>query len=167
MLLLTACNQEEKKDHIPVNWTKNHSTKLNKEFAVQEEIDIRLFLEMHKDWNMKETGSGLRIYIYEEGKEDVNYLAKEGDLVELQYEISGLDGTIYDKTKEDEYVEILVDKADVETGVQEALKLMSKGDRAKLIIPSHIGHGLIGDLDKIPPLSVLVVDLHILNIHKK
>ena len=38
-------------------------------------------------------------------------------------------------------------------------KLMAEGDRFMVIIPSHLAHGLVGDQDKIPPLSTLLVDV--------
>ena len=63
---------------------------------------------------------------------------------------------------DDEYKEVLVDQSEVESGLQEAIKLLSTGDRAKFIIPSHIAHGLLGDLNKIPPLRTLVIDLTLL-----
>jgi FKBP-type peptidyl-prolyl cis-trans isomerase len=55
-----------------------------------------------------------------------------------------------------------IDRADIESGIHEGIKFMSVGDRAKLIIPSHLAHGLVGDLDKVPPLSTLVVDIHLI-----
>jgi len=75
-----------------------------------------------------------------------------------------MDGTVCDKTEADEYVELMVDNSDIESGVQEAVKLLSIGDHAKLIIPSHIGHGLVGDLDKIPPLTTLIIDIHLIGV---
>jgi hypothetical protein len=44
---------------------------------------------------------------------------------------------------------------------------MSEGDKAKFIIPSHLGHGLLGDFRKIPPLQVLVINIEIVKITKK
>lgn len=163
-LAVCACTEEPKPVTQDVNWTKTNSTDLNKNLAIQEEIDIQLFLEMHRDWKMTKTGSGLQYYIYEHGVIDSSYSPRKGNLAELEYEITLMDGTLCDKTEKDEYVELMVDNSDVESGVQEAVKLLSIGDRAKLIIPSHIGHGLVGDLDKIPPLTTLVIDVHLIGI---
>jgi len=42
------------------------------------------------------------------------------------------------------------------------------GDKAKLIIPSHLAFGLAGDMDQIPPLSPIVYDIEVLDkISKK
>lgn len=161
-LILFSCSEEEEKKP-EINWSKEQSTNMNREFAVQEEIDIRVFLEMHKDWRTVKTGSGLQYYIYHQG---VGSIPFPGEEVEIEYTISLLDGTECYKTKADEYEVLVVDKSEIETGVQEALKIMKEGDKAKLIVPSHIGHGLIGDMDKIPPLTTLIIDLHLLKIRK-
>lgn len=161
-----ACTEEQKKE-VELDWSKDQSTELNREIAIQESIDIQLFLELHKDWKMEKTGSGLQYFIYEEGTEEPDYHPNEGDVAEIEYEISLLDGTICYQTESDEFERFVVDNSEIESGVQEGIKKMSVGDRAKLIIPSHLGHGLMGDLEKIPPLNTLVVDIHLLGIRKK
>ena len=163
ILGFTACQEEPEHEKPDVNWTKEQSTNLGKSLAIQEEIDIKLFLEMHKDWNMSKTGSGLQYYIYEHGIGDS---ILPGNVVELEYDVTLLDGTECYKTKAGEYEELVVDRSEIETGVQEGLKLMRIGDKAKLIIPSHLGHGLLGDQDKIPPLTPLVVDLRVTGLAK-
>ena len=162
-ILLFSCKSEPEKALPEVNWTKEDSRRLGKNIAIQEELDIKLFLEMHKDWEMTRTGSGLQYYIYEHGEGEVPLA---GDIAEIEYAITLLDGTACYKTEADEYEELVMDKSEVESGVQEALRIMKVGDKAKLIIPSHIGHGLIGDLDKIPGLTILVVDITLLGIKK-
>lgn len=161
VLLLFSCKEEVENQPNEVNWTKSDSYTLGKNVAENEELKIRVFLEMHKDWKIQHTGTGLRYYIYEKGEGPI---PQRKQTAEIEYVVSLLDGTECYRTEDDEYEELLVDQSDVETGVQEAIKLMHVGDRAKLIIPSHIGHGLLGDRNKIPPLTTLVVDLHLMGI---
>jgi FKBP-type peptidyl-prolyl cis-trans isomerase FkpA len=78
--------------------------------------------------------------------------------------ISLLDDTEVYKTAEDEVNEFVIDRTDIESGIHEGIKKMKVGEKAKLIIPSHLAHGLIGDLDKVPPLSVLIVDIHLVKL---
>jgi len=159
--LFISC--EEPPPELPkeVNWTKDDSYTLGKNVAENEEIKIRLFLEMHKDWKLEQTGTGLRYYVYEKGDGPI---PKRGQIAQIEYVVSLLDGEECYRTESDEYEELLVDQSDVETGVQEAIKLLHVGDRAKLIIPSHIGHGLLGDQNKIPPLTTLVVDIYLMGV---
>ena len=82
----------------------------------------------------------------------------------MAFEVSLLDDSICYATKENELASFMVDKSDIETGVQEGIKYLSVGDKAKFIIPSHLGHGLVGDLKKIPPLQVLIVDIEVVEI---
>lgn len=155
-----AGNNNEKQIKNPeLNWTKKNSTDLGKELAIQEELDIKIFLEGQKDWIMIRTGSGLRYMITSAGTGDS---IRTGDVAEIEYKITQLDGTLLVQTEEDEYEEFEVDKSEIETGIQEGIKYLRVGDKARFIIPSHLGHGLVGDMDKIPPLTTLVVELNVL-----
>lgn len=161
--LLISCVEDEKPVGPEFEWDKKQSSELNSKFAKQEEIDINLYLNMRPKWEMSETGSGLRYWVYEAG--DGEELST-GDLAEVEYSVGLLDGTECYATASDEYVEVMLDHSEVETGMQEALKLLKVGDKAKIIVPSHIGHGLLGDLDQIPPQRTLVIDLTLLGITK-
>ena len=77
--ILFSCTEEAPVEP-EVKWTKEHSTKLSQNLAIEEEIDIKLFLEQHKDWKMTKTGSGLQYFIYEKGD---GPKSKEGDLAEV------------------------------------------------------------------------------------
>ena len=163
--LIFSCS-DEKKVNSEIEWTQENSTELNKNLVVEEQIQIKLFLEMHKDWDITETGSGLQYYIYEHGTTDTIHTPEAGNIAEIEYVISLLDGAECYRTEDNEYEEFIVDNSEIETGVQEGIKKLSIGDRAKLIIPSHLGHGLIGDKDKIPPLTTLVIDIYLTGIIK-
>lgn len=164
ILVFSSCGEDEQPAKKgPMDWDAHKSSEFNRGLADREKRDIKLFLEMRPEWQMKETGSGLRIWIYEHG---TGAMPMPEEFAEIEYEITLLNGDFCYKTEEDEYEEVRVDHSDVESGVQEAMKLMRVGDRAKLILPSHLGHGLLGDLDKIPPLKSLVIDLKLIGIKK-
>jgi FKBP-type peptidyl-prolyl cis-trans isomerase len=75
-----------------------------------------------------------------------------------------LDGTPCYTTDDDVYDEIPIDRNDKESGLNEALKLMREGESAKLILPNHLAHGLVGDLGQIPPLAILLVDVELVEL---
>ena len=161
MATLGSCGEELPEVKPEIQWTKENSTNLNKELAEQEKIDIQLYLDRKSTWEMKKTGSGLQFWIYKEGQ---GLQAISGGIAQVSFNISLLDGTFCYKTEDDEIEEFKVDNSQVETGVQEAIKLMREGDKAKLIIPSHLAHGLTGDMNKIPPLTPIVVDIELYKV---
>lgn len=161
VVLITSCEDNEKKYQKPVNWTKDKSIEFGKSLAKEEEIMVKLFLKQRPEWKTTATGTGLHYWVYESHG---NEKPVEGQKVEVILEVRLLDDSVCYQTDEGMVNTFLVDKSDIESGVQEGIKYLGVGDKAKLIIPSHLGHGLVGDLDKIPPLQVLIVDIELVNI---
>lgn len=161
-LLLAACKEDKQEKDI--EWSTDTSTEMNKHYSAEEEIDINLFLSRKPEWKMIKTGTGLRYYIYENGTGEP---AKVDDVVNIEYKITLLDGTECFATASDEVEEFKVDKAQIESGIQEAVKLMRQGDKAILIIPSHLAYGVVGDMTKIPPFSPLIADISLVKIYRK
>lgn len=160
-LILLSCKENKKEQPTIPHWTQEKSTKINKEFTKEEELRIRLYLKHRKDWKVTKTGTGLRYWIYDNHDGPT---ANEGDQVQVKFDIQLLDGTAVYKTEDNDLSTFKVDHADVESGIMEGIKYLSVGDKAKFILPSHIGHGLLGDFHKIPPLEVLVVDIQLVKI---
>ena len=164
LFFLCSCKEDDIIDRPEIEWSKQKSTNFNKELVIEEQIDINLFKEQHKDWDLIITGTGLQYHIYEHGSVDTIYSPLPGDIAEIQYVISLLDGTECYKVTGEDYDEFVVDNSSIESGVQEAIKKMTIGDRAKLIIPTHLAHGLVGDMNKIPPLNTLIIDIYLIGI---
>jgi FKBP-type peptidyl-prolyl cis-trans isomerase len=143
------------------HWTKEQSSEMNKELTVEEDIDIRLYVEQHAEYKAQITGSGLRYIplVTTKGQQ-----AKPGDDAHVDYNVTLLDGTQCYKTPADEIDIFRVDKSNIETGIQEGIKRMRVGEKSVLIIPSHLAHGLIGDMDKIPPITPIVVEIELLEL---
>jgi FKBP-type peptidyl-prolyl cis-trans isomerase FkpA len=161
IFLLFSCTEKQNKEINDVKWSKENSVDLNKNLLLEEELDIQVFLASKPSWKTIKTGTGLRYYIYEKGS---GLLAKPDMEAEVSYKINLLNGKLCYQTEEGETQKFKVDKSDVESGIQEGIKKMNEGDKARLIIPSHLAHGLIGDRDKIPPLTTIVVDIHLLKL---
>ena len=161
-IFFQACENETASEPQRVEWTQDQSTALNERFTEEEEIAIKVFLKQRPKWEMKTTGSGLRYWVYED---ESGQTVKSGDQVDVRFEIKKLDGELCYASEDGEVSNFKVDRSDIESGIMEGIKYMSEGDKAKLIIPSHIGHGLLGDFENIPPLQVLVVDLELVKIY--
>ena len=112
---------------------------------------------------MEETGTGLQYFIYKHGEGE---FAKTRKLAEVKFKINLLNGEECYQTNANETEQFEIDHSEVESGIQEGIKRMRVGDKAKMIIPSHLAHGLVGDMNKIPPLTTIVVDLELINLLK-
>jgi FKBP-type peptidyl-prolyl cis-trans isomerase len=159
-LVLIACEEEPKPTKHAKDWSEAHSVSYNQEVNEREQIQIGLFLTHHPSYKPIVTESGLRYFIYQKGKSS-EPLAQAGQTASIVTTISLLDGTECYKTEEGYIEEIIIDRNDQESGLNEGLKYMKVGDKAKLILPSHLAHGLVGDREKIPPLAILVLDVEL------
>lgn len=105
----------------------------------------------------------MRYNIYYRGKG--TELIRESDLVEIEYEVSLLDGTVVYSSKDQGKLELQVGKSSLANGLQEGLRYLHMGDKAILIVPSHLAYGLTGDGDKIGKYQVLVMNVEVLRVN--
>lgn len=162
-VLASCTGQPVTKAKEETDWSTEKSTDMNQDFAIEEELRIKMYLADRPSWKTVKTGSGLRYYIYRAGK---GPKAESGMTAEVKYRIELLNGTLCYETESNETDSFEIDNSEVETGVQEGIKKMRVGDKAKLILPSHIAHGLTGDMDQIPPLSSIIIDIELISLKK-
>lgn len=132
----------------------------NKELSHEEKVAIDAYVKRN-NFEMIETGTGVRYMIYEKGNGPA---ANTKDIVLIDFDIKLLDGTLCYSSHITGAEEFVVDYDNVESGLHEAIKFLHKGDKAIIIIPSHRAFGLAGDMDRIPPLSTVVYNIHLLDI---
>ncbi|MGO2133046.1 MAG: FKBP-type peptidyl-prolyl cis-trans isomerase [Halomonas sp.] len=105
------------------------------------------------------TESGLQYRVLESGD---GATPKAGDNVQVHYEGTLIDGTVFDSSYErGEPVQFKVGQ--VIEGWQEALKLMSEGDTWELVIPSELAYGEHGQ-GPIGPNEVLTFKVELLGV---
>lgn len=115
-----------------------------------------------RNWVFIRTNSGLRYKIYDEG---IGLRPESGQRVVMEYTINLIRGKIVYDSKKDGLKTFIIGSGDEPTGLQEAVKLMKVGSRAKLILPSYLAYGLIGDEKSIPPNATLFYDLYLKEVH--
>ncbi len=113
-------------------------------------------------WVMKNTETGLRYMIYRNG--DGHY-PKEGDTVTIKYSVNLLNGDLIYRSDTATPYAFILGKRNIVSGLEEGIMLMNAGSRSKLILPSHLAFGLLGDMSKIPSRAVLVCDVEICAIN--
>jgi len=96
--------------------------------------------------------------IYKNGK---GASPRKGDIACIKYSVSRINGDLVYRSDSITPFEFETGKAKVPNGLEEAVLLMKTGDHAKLIVPSHLAFGLLGDMDKIISRQILVYDLEL------
>jgi len=162
LLLLLACHSVKDKKEAKNGDLKEALVGANKILVQRESEDIENYIRRH-EWNMEETGTGLRIMIYKKG---TGSKVQMGDAVKLNYKVNLIDGTQIYSSDEKGPLAFLTGRAEVINGLEEAILLMEQGDRAKAIIPSHLAYGLLGDEERIPKRATLIYDIELLAVKK-
>ncbi len=162
--LLLSCNNGNKTNPLPPDFgSKKFQNKLvdaNRIYLKQEEDEINQYVA-HRGWDMTVTGTGLRYMIVKKGTGE---LAKPEQRAKVNFKISLLDGTLCYSSESTGAKEFLIEQDDVESGLHEGIQYMHVGDKAILILPSHLAHGLIGDQTKIPPHASVIYELDLLSL---
>ena len=133
---------------------------VNKIIVKTEEQQIEEFISRHS-WTMDSTGTGLRYMIYETGN---GKKPAVDQTVRVACKIFLLDAALCYEYKKENPLEFVIGKKDAPRGIEEAVLLMHVGDKARVLIPSHLGYGLLGDKDKIPGNSSLYVEIELLEV---
>ncbi len=150
--------QEQQSKESPKN-LKEPLINANKHMVKAEDEMIRDFLARYQ-WDVKTSGTGLRYYIYHHGEGKKPH---PGDEVQLKYTARLITGELLYTSDSNGPLVFEIGKSDVISGLQEAALLLKKGDKAKLIIPSHLAYGFTGDDNLIPPKAPLVYDVELIN----
>lgn len=158
MLLLACSCRNEESGPVVSKPRKDQMEELNRYFITKDRERIRNYI-VRKGLKMTESPTGLWYQILKQGEGNkINVNSR----ILLEYDCSLLDGTKCYSSKELGPMEVVVGKTDIEAGLNEGLHLLRQGSEAIFILPPFLAHGLPGDGKKIPPRSVLVYNVYIL-----
>lgn len=134
----------------------------NKKLVELENKVIQDYLDTNSV-EMQQTSTGLwyRMTLDVEGE-----TARKKDEVHLNYSIMLLDSTICYSSDKNGMWSFEVGRGNVESGIEEAILMMSEGDKASFILRPHMAHGLSGDGDKIPGRTILLYQLELIKISR-
>lgn len=153
-------SEKEKAKSLTQEEVQQPMIRVNKQLIKNESENIDAYIT-RQNWEVEKTGTGLRYMIYKKGTGEP---ATHGKIAKINYKVNLLDGTLCytsDKTGPQEFK---IGEDNVESGLHEGIQYLKEGDKAKIIIPSHLAHGLIGDSEKIPPLSPIVYDVELIDV---
>lgn len=109
-----------------------------------------------------QTPSGLRYKILQNGD---GKKATKGAMVSVHYKGQLLDGTVFDSSyKRKQPIDFQIGIGQVILGWDEGIQLLKVGDKARFVIPSHLGYGERGAGGVIPPNATLIFDVELMNV---
>ena len=163
LVLIIGCNPELKNEKPVFNQekVKQQFIKANQQVVVKETDEMDYYQKSHQMQFIK-TSSGIRYYVYKQSIKGDSI--KDGNIIKMNYTVSLLDGTECYSSKIDGIKEFKLGMENIEDGLQKAVLFLKSGDKALILIPSHLAHGLMGDSKKIPPQSPILYDVEILSV---
>ena len=139
---------------------KESLIRVNKYLIDKDKEIIENYIE-RRGWKMELTKSGLWYMIYDKGRGEK---IDEGCQVTINYTVHLLDGTLCYHSDDTGPKHFIVGSGGIEIGLDEGIRLLRMGDKARFILPPHLAYGLIGDENMIPARSVIVYDLEVISI---
>ncbi|MCQ2297163.1 MAG: FKBP-type peptidyl-prolyl cis-trans isomerase [Bacteroidales bacterium] len=131
---------------------KENMINANKYFASSEENEIDSYIG-RRGWKMQKLNNGTRLWEYQKG--NGKELQNE-ECVNVEYRLETLTGKVLYEKAEDM---VIMGRGQAIAGLETALKSLTHGSKAKVIIPSAMAYGVVGDGDQISTRMVLVLDL--------
>jgi FKBP-type peptidyl-prolyl cis-trans isomerase FkpA len=158
-----SCHHKTEENKMGDEEIKQRMANVNRILVHNESKEIEEFISRHQ-WKMQSSGTGLRYMLYEKANGNNPMVKVSADIA---YKVFLLDGTLCYGADEKHPLKIIFGKGQQSAGLEEGLQQMGEGDRARLVVPSHLAYGMTGDGNKIPAGSPLYYDVKLLAINRK
>lgn len=138
----SSCESEE--DSIRLSdqsWIESRLIKINQYLVRKNDQHIRNFCRRN-EWEASRTSSGIWYKIEEKGR---GLPLEPGSRINLVFSQYLINGVLIKSTEPNNPVSLKLGEGQVETGMEEGLLLLSRGDSAVFIIPPHLAYGTFGD----------------------
>ena len=110
----------------------------------------------------EKTESGLRYQFIQRGE---GKKAENGKTVSVHYEGSLENGKVFDSSyPRKKPIDFTLGQGQVIEGWDEGIALLKVGDKARFVIPSHLGYGSRGAGGAIPPNATLIFDVELMDV---
>ena len=117
----------------------------------------------HNEYTFKQTESG--IWITNDGLKSET-TANVGNYVNFTYQVYDINDQViysYDQIGEQK---IILGKAKLPRGIHSAIQLIEPSQKARVLLPSFLAYGGVGDDDKIEPNQPIIVDIIVNDVKK-
>lgn len=165
-LSVASCNQ--RKEKIEAQKQKQEMQEVEKKLLdnnvniVKQELELINKYKQDNNLQTTQTKSGLQYVLTHKGD---GLPAEAGKRVQVHYTGKFLNGKIFDSSvQQGTPIEFTLGRGEVIKGWDEGIELLFEGDKAILIIPSHLAYGARGAGDVIPPHSTIVFDVELIKV---
>lgn len=161
VIILAECTDNSGNQSDKIVNLKQEKEKLeeaNRNLVKQEKEIIDNYIK-NSGLEFVKTGTGLRYRIVNQGD---SVFIKKGDIIAMEYEVRLLDDELIYSSDNEGLKVFQVGRGGVESGLEEAVLYLHRGDEAEIIIPSYLAHGLTGDGNRIPPHATLVYKVKVI-----
>lgn len=141
-------------------YIKEQMAQKEQEQATANRAASQKFLEDNKKSDgVKTTSSGLQYKVLQKGK---GISPNATDSVTVQYRGSLIDGVVIDSTSPG--LPATLDLSKTIPGLTEGIQLMSIGSKYRFFLPPELAYGSMGAPPAIPPESVLIFDIELIDV---
>ncbi|MCF6364731.1 MAG: FKBP-type peptidyl-prolyl cis-trans isomerase [Bacteroidales bacterium] len=162
IIVFSACKPEDATKQPVNNKNRVEDTliKANR-FLLERDKELIDSYVKRRGWKMQTAESGLWYDIY---KKTAGQKIKAGDIIKYNYSIELLDGTLCYSSDSTGSAQVKIGQTGKESGLEKGFLMMRTGEKAHFILPPHMAHGLIGDMERIPSRSTIVYDVEVLEL---
>ncbi len=166
VILINSCGSGNKDTEYVIpysqlkNIKRNELMEWNRNLTQTDKVIIESFIERRR-WDMEMTGTGLFFQIYHSA---TGPKVEEGKFVEFEYITSLLDGTVLYNSDIYGTRIIRIGRNQDERGLDEGLRLLRVGDKARFILHPFLAFGVPGDGYKVPFQAILLYDIEVIDV---
>lgn len=169
LLLIVSCSSPEPRrpiSHHTESFLKE-SVQRNKQINAFEEEAIKYYIAQDSTniYRASTTGYWFRYLEHSEAVEGGN--PKFEDAIVFEYEISDLNNEILYSYEDLGEVTYAIDKENLESGLQDGLKIMQERDEIMFLFPSYKALGILGDKEKVGMNQPLIYKVKLIKIKSK
>jgi peptidyl-prolyl cis-trans isomerase A (cyclophilin A) len=147
------------------NWNAIEAFRIFEGARAKKEAEARAAAEAAMEKlaaGFEKTESGLRYQMIQKGS---GKKAEKGKTVSVHYSGSLENGKVFDSSySRKKPIEFPLGQGHVIEGWDEGIALLQVGDKARFVIPSHLGYGSRGAGGVIPPNATLIFDVELMDV---
>lgn len=133
---------------------KENMINANKNIAGAEDTQIKSYID-RRGWKMTQLSNGEWIEVTKPGKgPKISY----EDSVSVSYRLEALNGAVFYENQEETFV---VGRHQTTVGLDRAVMEFQHGTEARVVLPSSLAYGIVGDGDRVPGRAVLIYYLKV------